>query len=88
MSENTINVAIKRLGYQGKLAGHGIRGTISTALNEMGYRGEWIEAQLSHADPNKVRGSHNHAEYVEQRREMMQDWADYIDTLEPSSAED
>lgn len=88
MSENTINVAIKRLGYQSKLTGHGIRGTISTALNEMGYRGEWIEAQLSHADPNKVRGSYNHAEYVEQRREMMQDWADYIDTLEPISDED
>lgn len=86
MSENTINVAIKRLGYQGKLTGHGIRGTISTALNEMGYRGEWIEAQLSHADPNKVRGSYNHAEYVEQRREMMQAWADYLDILASGAA--
>lgn len=82
MSENTINVAIKRMGYEGKLTGHGIRGTVSTALNEMGYNRDWIEAQLSHADPNKVRGSYNHAEYVEQRRTMMQEWADYLDKLE------
>jgi integrase len=81
MSENTINVAIKRLGYEGKLTGHGIRGTISTALNELGYKSEWIEAQLSHSDPNKVRGSYNHAEYVEQRRAMMQDWADLLSKL-------
>ena len=82
MSENTINVAIKRMGYEGKLTGHGIRGTVSTALNEMGYNRDWIEAQLSHADPNKVRGSYNHAEYVDQRRTMMQEWADYLDKLE------
>lgn len=89
MSENTINSAIKSMGYKGKLTGHGIRGTISTALNEMGYDANWIEAQLSHSDPNKVRGSYNHAEYVEQRRGMMQEWADYLDKLEASApAED
>lgn len=82
MSENTVNVAIKRMGFGGKLTGHGIRGTISTALNERDYEKDWIEAQLSHAGENKVRGSYNHAEYVDQRRQMMQEWADYLDVVE------
>lgn len=81
MSENTINLAIKRMGYEGRLTGHGIRGTISTALNERGYNADWIEAQLSHAGDNRVRRSYNHAEYVEQRRGMMQAWADLLDEL-------
>lgn len=79
MSENTINMGVKRLGYEGRLTGHGIRGTVSTALYESGlWEGSWIEAQLSHADGNKSRASYNHASYVEQRREMMQWWADQI----------
>jgi len=79
MSENTINMGVKRLGYGGRLTGHGIRGTVSTALYESGlWEGSWIEAQLSHADGNKSRASYNHASYVEQRREMMQWWADQI----------
>lgn len=82
MSENTVNDAIKRMGYEGRLTGHGIRGTISTALNEQGYNADWIEAQLSHAGENKVRGAYNHAQYVEQRREMMQAWADSLDAME------
>ncbi|MEB0132587.1 integrase arm-type DNA-binding domain-containing protein [Pseudomonas sp. CCI2.4] len=82
MSENTVNDAISRMGYQGKLTGHGIRATLSTALNEMGYNPDWIEAQLSHAGENKVRRTYNHAAYVEQRRSMMQDWADYLDKVE------
>ena len=80
ISENTLNYGIqKRLGYEGKLTGHGIRGTISTALNELGYPKQWIEAQLSHSDPNPVSGAYNHAQYIEQRREMMQEWADMLD---------
>lgn len=82
MSENTVNQAIKGMGFKNRLTGHGIRGTASTILNDLGYNKDWIEAQLSHADDNKVRGSYNHAEYVEQRRRMMQDWADYLDHLE------
>ncbi|MNO60181.1 Prophage CP4-57 integrase [compost metagenome] len=82
ISENTLNMAIRRMGYTGKLTGHGIRGTISTALNEKGYNSDWVEAQLSHASENKTRDSYNHAEYVEQRRKMMQDWADLLDELE------
>jgi integrase len=78
-SENTLNFAIKRMGYEGRLTGHGLRGTLSTALYEWGYPGSWIEAQLSHADENKVRGAYNHAMYVEQRRGMMQAWADFLD---------
>lgn len=82
ISDGTVNMALKRMGYEGRLTGHGIRATISTALNEMGYNEDWIEAQLSHASSSKVRKTYNHAEYVEQRRAMMQDWADYLDRLE------
>lgn len=82
ISDGTVNVALRRMGYEGRLTGHGIRATISTALNEMGYNEDWIEAQLSHAGSSKVRKTYNHAEYVEQRRGMMQDWADYLDRLE------
>ena len=82
MSENTLNSALKRMGYRDLLTGHGIRATISTALNEIGYPKAWVEAQLSHVDPNKVSASYNHAEYVDQRRRMMQDWADRLDLLE------
>ncbi|MFC4729433.1 tyrosine-type recombinase/integrase [Coralloluteibacterium thermophilus] len=87
ISENTLNGAIKRLGYAGRLTGHGIRATISTALNELGYPDKWIDAQLSHVDPNPVRRTYNHAEYVDQRRHMMQDWADRLDLLEQGEIE-
>lgn len=81
ISDGTVNVALRRMGYEGRLTGHGIRATISTALNEMDYNEDWIEAQLSHASSSKVRKTYNHAEYVEQRRVMMQAWADYLDGL-------
>lgn len=70
------------MGYVRLLTGHGIRGTISTALNEIGYPKVWVDTQLSHTDPDKVSASYNHAEYVEQRRRMMQDWADRLDLWE------
>lgn len=82
ISENTLNAALKRMGYDNLLTGHGIRATISTALNEFGYLKTWVDAQLSHADPNKVSATYNHALYVEPRRKMMQDWADRLDLLE------
>lgn len=82
ISENTLNAALKRMGYDGLLTGHGIRATLSTALNEIGYPKTWVEAQLSHVDPNKVSATYNHALYVEPRRKMMQDWADRLDLLE------
>lgn len=82
ISENTLNGALKRMGYKDLLTGHGIRATISTALHEVGYPKPWVEAQLSHSDPNQVSAAYNHAMYVEPRRRMMQDWADRLDLLE------
>ncbi|PKF35537.1 tyrosine-type recombinase/integrase [Acinetobacter proteolyticus] len=78
---NSINTLIRRMGYdQNKLSSHGLRSTMSTALNEAGiFKSEWIEAQLSHTDKNETRGTYNHAEYITQRSEMMQWWANYID---------
>lgn len=70
------------MGCEDRLTGHGIRGTISTALNEIGYPKIWVDAQLSHSHPNKVSSAYNHAKYVEPRRRVMQDWADRIDLLE------
>jgi len=82
ISENTLNKALHRMGYADQLTGHGIRATISTALNELGYPKIWVDAQLSHADPDRTSATYNHAEYVEQRRVMMQDWADRLDLFE------
>ena len=82
ISENTLNGALKRMGYMELLTGHGIRATISTALNEIGYPKNWVDAQLSHCDPDKSSATYNHALYVEPRRRMMQDWADRLDLLE------
>ena len=87
ISENTFNGALKRMGYEDQLTGHGIRATISTALNELGYPPKWVDAQLSHADPDKTSATYNHAEYVEQRRVMMQDWADRLDLFEQNQVE-
>jgi integrase len=88
ISPGTLNAALRRMGYHARLTGHGLRGTLSTALNEIGYPPAWIEAQLSHSDPNQVRGAYNHAEYVEQRRRMMQDWADRLDLCEQGRVEE
>lgn len=68
MSENTVNFALKRMGYDGLLTGHGLRATMSTALNEIGYPRIWVDAQLSHTDPNRISATYNHAQYVDQRR--------------------
>lgn len=82
MSENTINVALRRLGYsKDEMTGHGFRTMASTQLHETGWKSEIIEFQLAHADKNKVRGIYNRAEYIEERQRMMQGWADYLDGL-------
>jgi hypothetical protein len=85
---STLNMALRRMGYKSRLTGHGLRATLSTVLSEIGYPAGWIEAQLSHADPNAIRGAYNHAKYVEQRRRMMQDWADRPDCLEQGRVEE
>lgn len=77
----TINQTIRLAGYGGKHTGHGFRHLLSTELNERGYNSDWIEAQLAHAGGDKIRATYNKAQYLEQRRTMMQDWADSIDAL-------
>jgi len=82
MSEASINQVIKRIGYDGRATGHGFRHTLSTILHEQGYNSAWIETQLAHVDKNSIRGTYNHAQYLEGRRTMLQDYADYLDALE------
>lgn len=80
MSEATITAALRRMGYsKDEMCAHGFRGMASTILNEQGYNPDWIERQLAHCPRNKVRSAYNHAEFLEDRRRMMQDWADYLD---------
>ncbi|MEQ1639280.1 MAG: integrase arm-type DNA-binding domain-containing protein [Novosphingobium sp.] len=83
MSENTINAALRRLGYaQDEMTGHGFRAMASTLLNEMGkWNPDAIERQLAHADGNKVRRAYTRGEYWAERVAMMQDWSDYLDKL-------
>lgn len=81
MSENTVNAAIGRIGYKGRQTGHGFRHMVSTALNERGYNRDWIEKQLAHGDENEIRAIYNKADYLDQRRQMMQAWADELDSL-------
>jgi integrase len=83
MSENTMLFALYRMGYRSRATGHGFRSTASTILNERGFRADVIERQLAHGDPNSVRAAYNHAQYLPERREMMQWWADFLDGLRP-----
>lgn len=82
MSEASINQVFKRIGYDGKVTGHGFRHTMSTILHEQGYNTAWIETQLAHVDKNSIRGTYNHAQYIDGRREMLQWYADYMEALE------
>ena len=84
MSSGTMTRALYRLGYKSKLTVHGMRGTASTILNEHGFNPDAIEAQQSRQDNNKVRASYNHAQYLDERRQMMQWWADHLDKLRAS----
>jgi len=79
MSNNTILQALKRMGYQGRMTGHGFRGLASTILHERGYSHEHIELQLAHAPRNAVSAAYNHALYLEPRTRMMQGWADFLE---------
>lgn len=79
MSENTMLGAIWRMGYKGKATGHGFRGTASTILNEQGWNRDAIERQLAHSEKDSVRAAYNTAEYLPERRKMMQAWADYLE---------
>ncbi|QJB57459.1 integrase arm-type DNA-binding domain-containing protein [Pseudodesulfovibrio sp. zrk46] len=82
MSENTINVSLRRLGYdKEEMTGHGFRSMASTLLNEHGWHKDAIERQLAHTPKDKVRASYNYAEHLPERKKMMQAWADYLDSL-------
>ncbi|KAB7706403.1 tyrosine-type recombinase/integrase [Plesiomonas shigelloides] len=81
MSDMALTVLVRRIGYSGRVTGHGFRHTMSTILHEQGFNTAWIETQLAHVDKNSIRGTYNHAQYLEGRREMMQWYADYIDSL-------
>ncbi|ENR1270599.1 tyrosine-type recombinase/integrase [Enterobacter hormaechei] len=78
MSEASINQVIKRIGYGGRLTGHGFRHTMSTILHEEGFNSAWIEIQLAHVDKNTIRGTYNHAVYLSMRKDMLAWYSDYI----------
>lgn len=82
MSENTVLAALRRLGYTtDEMTGHGFRSLASTLLNENGWNRDAIERQLAHAERNNIRAAYNYAEYLPERRNMMQWWADYLENL-------
>jgi integrase len=82
MSENTLVAALRGLGYtKNQMTAHGFRSMASTLLNEQGWRHDVIERQLAHVEGNSVRAAYNHADYLSERREMMQAYADYLDQL-------
>ena len=82
MSDNTIRTALKSLGYDsGTMTAHGFRTTASTLLNEQGWSPDAIERQLAHSPRDQVRAAYNRAQYLDERRRMMQSWSDYLDTL-------
>jgi integrase len=79
MSNNTLLAALKRMGYAGRMTGHGFRGLASTVLHEQGYAHHIIELQLAHQERNQVSAAYNFAIHIEERRAMMSDWANYLD---------
>jgi integrase len=81
MSNNTMLYALYRMGYHGRATIHGFRAMASTALNEMGFRSDVIERQLAHQEQNSVRAAYNRAQYLIERRTMMERWADRLDTM-------
>jgi integrase len=87
MSDNTVNAALRRIGYTTEdMTGHGFRHMASTRLNELGWSPDAIERQLSHRDQNEIRGTYNLAQYLDERRKMMQAWSDYLDGLRTGAA--
>lgn len=82
ISDATMLSALRRMGYEKhEMSTHGFRSLASTLLNEQGYNRDWIERQLAHGERNEVRAAYNYAEYLPERRKMMQDWSDYLDRL-------
>ena len=86
MSKNTVLFALYRMGYHSRMTGHGFRAMASTALNEMGYRPDVIERQLAHTEKNAVRAAYHRSQYLEERKTMMQAWADFLDAQRSTGA--
>lgn len=87
MNSQSANMAIKRMGYEGRLVAHGLRSIASTALNEKGFDPDLIETALAHAEKNTVRAAYNRAKYIEERRNMMQWWSNHIEFLQTQHVE-
>lgn len=85
MTGHALNQAIKNMGWSKRYSPHATRTTGSTHLNEMGFSADWIERQLAHAEPNAVRRTYNHADHLEGRKGMMQQWADMLDAFTAQS---
>ena len=82
ISDNTLNAALRRLGYSGdEMVAHGFRSMASTCLNEQAWAPDLIDLQLAHVDRNEVRAAYNRAQRLAERTQMMQSWADYLDSL-------
>jgi len=88
MSDNAIRAALRRLGWTGEeMTPHGFRAMASTIMDDMGYKPEWLERQLAHDEPNKVKAAYKrnpHLMYMPERRKMMQEWSDYLDSQRDS----
>ena len=82
VSNNTMLFALYRLGYKGRMTGHGFRAVASTILNETGFRSDVIERQLAHCERDDVRSAYNRAEYLPERKAMMQQWSDYLESVQ------
>jgi integrase len=82
IGKSTMLAALRRKGYKtDELCTHGFRSMASTLLNELGFNSDWIERQLAHTEQNSVRAAYNYAQYLPERRRMMQEWSDYLDDL-------
>lgn len=81
MSNNTILMALDRMGYKHRMTGHGFRGVASTMLHELGFRHDVIELQLAHQERDEVSAAYNYATYLAERRTLMQAWADHLAAL-------
>ncbi|CAG4911712.1 tyrosine-type recombinase/integrase [Paraburkholderia saeva] len=82
ISNNTMLYALYRMGYKSRMTGHGFRGLAATVLRELGYSRDVVDRQLAHAERNQVTAAYVHAEYLPERRKMMQHWADHLDALQ------
>lgn len=87
ISNGTVLMGLRRMGYQNTMTGHGFRTLASTILNEKGYASDWIERQLAHEDDDKIRSAYNRAEHLLERKKMMQDYADYLDKAASKKSE-